>query len=350
VLKLRESDFREVLLERALRGPAADDRPVCWGSRQLIVPERLGQGVLAFMDSADGVAAALGEFSPLEDTEIRILPREDASEVEIGFMLKGSIERQIGENGQRVAMGPNQLSVWARQQGQPHISRYRGGESVRFLSLQLPRACAAAFLDTESQRTRTGLAAGLPFLAGSDDQLRRVALTPELLVALHQFLSPPPLRRTPDLYLHAKALELVALGLELMDSARSQPGDRVRYAKVAPLRAQDTERIRAAAELLVSRMESPPTLRALAREVGMNEQKLKAGFREVFGMTAFAYLQQRRLTRAHELIETGELSVSQVALAVGYAHFGYFAASFRARFGVHPGMLLRGSRRRPRGS
>ncbi len=96
------------------------------------------------------------------------------------------------------------------------------------------------------------------------------------------------------------------------------------------------DRIHAAAESLKRRLENPPTLPALAREVGLSETTLKRGFRQVFGTTPFAYLRARRLEHAHALLAAGEATVLEAAAIVGYSNPSNFAAAFRRQFGVNP--------------
>jgi AraC-like DNA-binding protein len=107
----------------------------------------------------------------------------------------------------------------------------------------------------------------------------------------------------------------------------------------APLSAWDTERLERARRLLLERMTSPPSLPELARAVGLNEFKLKAGFRLRFGASVFGYLRTERLERARRLLANRDLSVSEVAWRVGYENASKFAAAFRKRFGLPPSAL-----------
>ncbi len=101
----------------------------------------------------------------------------------------------------------------------------------------------------------------------------------------------------------------------------------------------DEERIRAAADLLERRMETPPSLTELACEAGLCESKLKRGFQQVFGTTAFGYLKTRRMEQARRLLESGDCSVMEAALSVGYANPSHFANAFRQQFGLNPKKL-----------
>ncbi len=103
------------------------------------------------------------------------------------------------------------------------------------------------------------------------------------------------------------------------------------------VRQQDRlQMIKDAEEILISRLQDPPTIPELARMVGSNQQSLKQGFRQVFGETINQHLNNKRLEQAGILIRAGELSLREVAMEVGYNNPGYFSRRFREKYGVSP--------------
>jgi AraC-like DNA-binding protein len=133
------------------------------------------------------------------------------------------------------------------------------------------------------------------------------------------------------MFLESRVLELLTCQLgEYFDAGRGREGGAV------PLRPGDIERIRAARDFLVASLEEPIRLSELAAMVGINEKKLKTGFRQVFGAPVFGYFREFRLQQARELLEKGEVNVTEAAYSVGYLSLSHFSQSFRQRFGVNP--------------
>jgi AraC-like DNA-binding protein len=133
-----------------------------------------------------------------------------------------------------------------------------------------------------------------------------------------------------QLFLEARGLELLAVlvdELELVGQALS------------PLGQRDVERLERARRVLLERIDAPPSLPELARHVGLNEVKLKLGFRTLFGTTTFAYLRAQRMELARRLLLQRNLNVTEVAVRVGYANPSKFAAAFRKHFGFPPSTL-----------
>lgn len=152
-----------------------------------------------------------------------------------------------------------------------------------------------------------------------------IAITPTIQTALWQMLQCPYQGLTRSLYLEAKSIELIALYL---DSAQPQSSPK------SPISRDDRDRIHCAREILLQRLADPPSLVELARLVGLNDYKLKAGFRQVFGTTVFGYLRQQRLEKARQLLQAQEISVTEAAAAVGYSSQGHFAAAFRKQLAL----------------
>ncbi|MEA5516092.1 AraC family transcriptional regulator [Nodularia sp. UHCC 0506] len=155
-------------------------------------------------------------------------------------------------------------------------------------------------------------------------------ITPEMYLPLEQIINCPFQGMTKYIYLEGKCLELIALKLEQLRQKRQDT------AKSDVLKKDDFERIHAAKEILIKNINNPPSLIELARQVGLNDYKLKIGFHQVFGTTAFGYLHQHRMESSRQLLLEGKMSIQEVARTVGYANHGCFAAAFRKRFGMNP--------------
>ncbi len=134
------------------------------------------------------------------------------------------------------------------------------------------------------------------------------------------------------LYLESKGLELIALHLDQLKI--SLPLDS--SVKGRQLKPDDISRIHQAKDILIRNIHTPPSLLSLARQVGINDCKLKRGFRQAFGTTVFGYLHNHRMAQAARLLQSNQMTVTGVAAAVGFANRGSFAAAFRRKFGVNP--------------
>ncbi|MBE7385515.1 MAG: helix-turn-helix transcriptional regulator [Leptolyngbya sp. SIO1E4] len=150
----------------------------------------------------------------------------------------------------------------------------------------------------------------------------RSAITPAMEQVIGQMLSCPYQGATRRTYLEHQALRLIALRLEAIVQS--------------PFNDLDRDCIHQAAAILRKQISHPPTVEALARQVGTNRLKLNQGFHNVYGTTPYGYLRYCRLLQARRLLMISDLAIVEIAAAVGYNNRSHFALAFRQTFGVNP--------------
>lgn len=75
---------------------------------------------------------------------------------------------------------------------------------------------------------------------------------------------------------------------------------------------------------------------ALADKVGLSRVQLHRRMKELTGITVGEFIRNLRLQQAAKLLESGDVNVSQVTYAVGFANPNNFTAAFKKHFGVTP--------------
>ena len=82
-----------------------------------------------------------------------------------------------------------------------------------------------------------------------------------------------------------------------------------------------------------------PTIAELCAVAHVSERRLRKAFYDSFGIGPQRYFRLRSLNRARtQLLDACEsgMSVSEIAVDVGYTHFGRFASYYKAAFGEYP--------------
>lgn len=135
------------------------------------------------------------------------------------------------------------------------------------------------------------------------------------------------------LFLQSKVLELLALQCEQYERVTDLPSSFVAISNT------DREKIYYARDILMARLQSPPSLPELSRLAGLNEFKLKTGFKQVFDNTVYGYLNDHRIDAARQMVLEGSRSLTEIADTFGYSSIQHFSNSFRKKFGVSPGRM-----------
>lgn len=157
--------------------------------------------------------------------------------------------------------------------------------------------------------------------------LMRLPLGAELARIAEETVRCPMQGLAREVFLSAKALEVLAHLISRRDGAADGHGE---------LALRDRLLIRLACETIDHRFQEPWTISRLARETGINERKLKRGFRALLGVTVHGYLDRARIDAAAEMLSAGTISVTQAAMAVGYANPSHFAKVFCRQKGMRP--------------
>lgn len=136
-----------------------------------------------------------------------------------------------------------------------------------------------------------------------------------------------PLRK---MFLEAKALEFIHIVLEHLVAPSESRASSVR------LTERDKRALYQVRERLEASFMEGTRIEDLARDFGLNRNKLCTGFRNLFGVSIFDFASGLRMNEARRLLRASSLSVSEVALSVGYSSTGAFSSAFHRYFGHSP--------------
>ena len=158
-----------------------------------------------------------------------------------------------------------------------------------------------------------------------------MTITPKMQSILSEIKNADSKGYLKRLFLETKAIELFIAQLEQAENLN----------KPLPscLNKKDIEKLYAVKEFIEQNILQNHSLASLSRKVGLNEFKLKKGFKELFGTTVFSYLNSLRMHYAKELILEGKKLVAETAVILGYSESHHFATAFKKYFGYSPGQL-----------
>ena len=109
----------------------------------------------------------------------------------------------------------------------------------------------------------------------------------------------------------------------------------------APAQAGNLEEV---ARYMEEHLDEPLSIPQLSRRALLSPTAFKAAFRQRYGLAVHAWLRQRRMERAAQLLRGSSLTVLEVAQSVGYSSGSQFTAAFRERYGTSPGKFRKMSK------
>ncbi len=163
-----------------------------------------------------------------------------------------------------------------------------------------------------------------PYLATSDN----ILLQPQMLEIIRAINNCRFSGITKCLYAEAKVLELFTHQMEHFSKRQILAQDCISKA--------DREKLKAVRAYIQANYLAPLSLAQISTEFGLNEFKLKKGYKELFHTTVFGHILDFRMLKAKQLLEEGHLNISQVSDFIGYSNLAAFSGSFKKKFGYTP--------------
>lgn len=152
---------------------------------------------------------------------------------------------------------------------------------------------------------------------------------PQLVLLLKQIQSYTGYGASAKLFYEGKVLEAVALVLdEVYRSNQSR--------RKLRMTAEDEINLNAAIQYINNHYAFGVTLEQLSRISFMGTTKLKTAFREYVGCSISEYLIRKRIDHAQHLLIATDLSIAEIAKAVGYKRSDSFSSQFLRITGFHP--------------
>ncbi|SEL95502.1 transcriptional regulator, AraC family [Aquimarina amphilecti] len=137
-----------------------------------------------------------------------------------------------------------------------------------------------------------------------------------------------------QVYLEGKAYEILTHQLQQYLDDLNEPDRRL------ILRQATIESIEEAVTIIKEELESVDNVVNLAKRVGLNQNTLQNGFKQLYKTSVNEYIRNFRIDSAKELLETSELNITEITYKVGINSRSYFSKLFKNRFGVNPKQYL----------
>jgi AraC family transcriptional regulator len=134
------------------------------------------------------------------------------------------------------------------------------------------------------------------------------------------------MQRTPKktLLLHSAILDYLHWHLTALQENKRQE----------TISFREKKQLMAAKDYLLNDLSDAPTIAELSKAIGLNQCKLKKGFKSLFGSSIYAHFQEERMCKAMELLKNN--NVTETAMVLGYSNISHFSTAFRKQFGVLP--------------
>ncbi|WP_062055370.1 helix-turn-helix domain-containing protein [Aquimarina longa] len=137
-----------------------------------------------------------------------------------------------------------------------------------------------------------------------------------------------------QVYLEGKVYEILTHQLQQYLDDLNEPDKRL------ILRQATIESIEEAVSIIKEEIDSIGNIVKLAKRVGLNQNTLQNGFKQLYKTSVNEYIKNFRIDTAKDLLESSNLNITEITYKVGINSRSYFAKLFKKRFGVNPKQYL----------
>lgn len=323
---ITNTDYEVLLhdLARKMKGRVCDHR--------FELPQDFGLGNVHFLKMPNGLHASLFDFIWQKDWILHRGKTRDEfytlrfEELTVPGRMELTIDDQkIVENNSTRYMSylSSSLSEWSYQGTE--------GSHMRGLSVIFSKKWLANYLDINS--TEEVLSAYLSMKAGNISIEPLDAQYRQWLNTMWDTDATDPLRIT---IIQNRIMLMIERFFAHLITKMQNPAART---SLAP---EDMRRVMQIESILTENIyQPPPPIQQLAKIASVSESKLKKDFKTLYNSPIYEYYQKARMQVAREKLLTGDFSVKEVAMELGYSNLSNFTVAFKKEFGVLPSRLLR---------
>lgn len=102
------------------------------------------------------------------------------------------------------------------------------------------------------------------------------------------------------------------------------------------LTALDIEIIEEIKRIVLADLQVHYSIGCLSEKAGMSESRLKICFRQVVKTSLYAYLKDKRMLLAANLLEDANKTIMQISKAAGFKYYSNFTRAFKKHFKETP--------------
>lgn len=231
------------------------------------------------------------------------------------FGQGGTTQFSLGDHGEKIIVQENDVWFFAPR-GQSIIRYQKANESSSMFVVKLdlnPELDLFAKVNEGLERLPPGL-----------HKLEGLLSLPR---ALRESIVQPNENASEILIKEGRCLELFGIAFQEVIPQSNQIENR------------DSAIFRKVQNMLLDRMDNPPSLAKLSNECGTNHVKLNQIFTRMTGKTVFSYYRHARLHKAASELQNTSHTITEIALSHGFSSSSHFATAFAQMYGSTPGQF-----------
>ncbi|MDC8000472.1 AraC family transcriptional regulator [Aequorivita todarodis] len=295
----------------------------------LKLPSPVGEGTIRGINFEGGLGLIQYDCLFNEDMEIHFVVN-NIHPLKFLYTVEGILRHRFENEDELHTIEQFQNAIVASSKRNGHVLLFKANQRITVNSLEIERekfqakmACDIKSLDDELEQLFKDVKAKGAFYYSGNYSLS----ISDILTGMREFTSE---NFTRKLFLEGMAYQILTHQILQYQDDKKDEGSRTL------LRSSELKQINHISSLIESNISDVPTVEILAREAGLNVNKLQQGFKKLYGTTVNNYVQKTRLDAAYNLLTKTDLSISEIVSAIGLSSKSYFSKIFKEKHSISP--------------
>ena len=290
-----------------------------------------GKGFVTAYELFPGLAAIIYSLTFSEDV-ILTVNEEDMNPLYFIFCLKGSLKHKFSSENQYKSIHSQQNVIITSSVTDNNIFYFPANQKIECSFIYLFRESDPISGDKEKLKyLRKGMSEILTQIGDINGYKYFGQIRPDTGHYLDRVIHNDKKGVIARLFIEASILNILALQLEHHKEQKDSPNP-----YKPPLRKDEIKRLLEVCNYISNNLDKPLNLQGISEMSNLNPKKVQTGFRYLFGTSANNYLRNVRLEAALEMLQTSELSISEIVYKIGLSSRSYFSKIFMERYGYLP--------------
>ena len=296
----------------------------------LHLPDHIGSGIIKGINFQGGLGIIQYEVCFFEDTEIQFV-LDKVHPLKFMFSVANTLEHHFKEDEDNIHLiHQYQNAIVASSYHNSHILTFKKNKKVHIKSLEIDREIFKIKMDNSLKKLGGRLEQLFMDTQAQEDFFYDGYYSLHIADMFLEIAKSPHTDFINKLFLEGKAYQILTEQI-------SQYEDEVKDTAQQILMQKFTiPQIKKIVKKIDSKLSDLDTIAIMAKEVGVTEKNLQAGFKILFHVTINHYIQKIRLEKIRELLISTNMTMSEIAYEVGIKSKSYLSKIFKERYGISP--------------
>lgn len=306
------------------------------GELTIEIPDSIGEGHIRCANFDSGVGVIEYKVTFYEDYDI-LFTINETHPLKFIFCSEGTADHAFEEDKDTHTIHTYQNVIVSSSGNNGHMLSFKANQPAQITSIEIIRDTFSNRnnhhfngLDPELKHLFEDSVAETKFFYQGNYSLKAADIVEEITRKDYEGF-------VRSLFLEGKLFDMLVIQImQYQDDNREDKLPQI-------MRRSDVEKVNEAVRIIKSELSNNFSVEHLAKEVGTNVNKLQQGFKYSFDLTVNKYMQQVKLEKARELLESSEHNISEIVNLIGLSNRSYFSKIFKEKYGVSPKYLRKSS-------